>query len=632
MRIGLTKLSSKLGLAYGLLFALVLAFSGIFVYTQVETVVNNTVNNSLDSTSDLIKRIVEVSIENKRGETVKDMIVAEHFIGEGIALDPERLVDISVYNPVNETRESLRIPEMTIGGRSILTDHWLVDQIHLSTGGTVAFFQMTDSGLVCVSSSDRNTPGLNGIGWLIHEDQSNYTLIMRNGTWFSRDYDYYGKQWFFTGFKLIESEDQVIGAIYVAQKQTQLDRLRQDILSIPVGQEGFPFIIDYVGKVVVHPDLEGKHLMHHEYMLDLVFQRNGRIQYQQRDDRTGRLTEHVAFFKYIEEMNWIVIVGSTKYDFFGSLYAVRLMMLIVFGTAILTSQILSLFLGRQITKPIVHITEKIREISEGEANLSRTLDIRTNDEVGRLSEYFNTFVKKLKNINDLERHGVEVMLRDTQMNALQAQINPHFLYNTLETIRFMISMKDQRAVEMVKLLAKLFRVSIGKGEKYVTVRSELEHVELYLGIQKIRYSDRFTIEIDIAEEILDLYTVKFLLQPLVENSIHHGFAEIEGGGLIRISAFRRNDRLVLELYDNGCGISARELQAIRQRLSRAEQCASVGLQNVYDRIQLHFGAQYSLNIDSRPGEWTRTTLNLPWLTLRPKTTYISENKRPVFIY
>lgn len=628
----ITRLSTKLSIAYGLLFALVLSFSGIFVYTSVEQVIGKTVDNSLDSISDLIRQIVQTNMENKRGETRKDLIVAQHYLGTDIGLDENRQVSYRTFNPVNEEYGEISLPSVTVNGVPADNEHWLVDQIHINTQGTVSLYQLSDEGFICVSSSERTGDPYQGIGWLIPRGSPLHTLILREKTWFSRDYDYISKQWLFTGYKLIRSQGRVIGAIYVSQQQTQMENLRKAVLSIPVGGSGFPYIIDYVGKVVVHPTLEGKYLLHHDFMLELVFKRNGKIRYTQIDEETGDIAEYIAFFKYIPEMNWIVIVGSTIDDFYGSLYLVRIIMIIVFGTAILTTQLLSLLLGRRITKPITTITHKIKEISEGEANLSRTLDVRSSDEVGKLSEYFNNFVKKLKNINDLERHGVDVMLRDTQMNALQAQINPHFLYNTLETIRFMISMNDKRSIDMVKLLAQLFRVSIGKGEKYVTLRSELEHVKLYLELQKIRYSNRFSVEIDINEKLLDLYTIKFLLQPLVENSINHGFDEIDGGGVIRISAINQNERLVITVFDNGSGIPPRRLETILSNLRNAKRTGSVGLQNVYDRIHLHFGEVYSLELKSAAGEGTTITLSLPWLTLKPKTTYISENRRPVFIY
>ena len=217
------------------------------------------------------------------------------------------------------------------------------------------------------------------------------------------------------------------------------------------------------------------------------------------------------------------------------------------------------------------------------------------------------------------------------MNALQAQINPHFLYNTLETIRFMITMKDERAVDMVKQLARLFRISIGDGASYVTVRNELEHVKLYIDLQRYRYTDRFSVVYDIDEHLLDLYTLKFILQPIVENSILHAFADFSQGGLITISAYEMEGKLLVSVHDNGSGMDPLTLDRVHDGLRKAEGINSVGLRNVYDRIRLHFGNDYYLRVESN-AEGTEVLLMLPLLKLKPKSTYIGENSKPVFVY
>ncbi|PKL27596.1 MAG: hypothetical protein CVV46_10920 [Spirochaetae bacterium HGW-Spirochaetae-2] len=631
MRRRIVHISSKLGISFGLLIALVLLLAGILTYSRIETIITETVDANLDTSSALITKIVETSIENKRGEIPKDLVVAQHYIGEDIVLDSSKSRNLRVYNPVRETYFEMDVPSLRIGGFDVSLDHWVVDRISEKTAGVASLYVLTDRGFVCVSSSDRSANAYQGIGWLIPTDSPIYTLMMREETWYGRDYDYIEKEWVFTGYQLLYEKGEVVGATYVSQDQVQMDALREQLLSVPVGREGVPYIVDYIGRVVVHPEDEGKQLMSHEDIVSLVFQRNGRIQYTQIDSETGRPAKHLAYFKYISEMNWIVIVGSTMHDFYGSLYAIRVIFIVIFGISLVVAQILGIFLGRRITKPITQITKKIQDLSEGEANLSSTLEIRSNDEVGRLAEYFNTFVKKLKNLNDLERHGIDIMLRDTQMNALQAQINPHFLYNTLETIRFMITMKDERAVEMVKLLAKLFRISIGDGEPYVTLRRELEHAQLYIDLQRYRYSDRFAVVYDIEESLLDVYTLKFMLQPIVENSILHAFNHMDRGGIITISAHAVEGKVLVSVQDNGQGMDRLTLDRVHSDLRESSRINSVGLRNVHDRILLNFGSEYYLKIESNT-EGTEVLMLLPYLTLKPKSTYISGNSKPVFIY
>jgi len=216
------------------------------------------------------------------------------------------------------------------------------------------------------------------------------------------------------------------------------------------------------------------------------------------------------------------------------------------------------------------------------------------------------------------------------MNALQAQINPHFLYNTLETIRFMISMKDGRAVEMVKLLAKLFRISIGNEEPYVTFRKELEHVQLYIDLQRYRYPGRFSVVYEIEKHFLDLYTLKFILQPIVENSILHAFNTIKEGGLITISVQEFDGKILVSVRDNGQGMDPLTLDRVHSDLRESGRINSVGLRNVHERIKLNFGSDYGLKIESND-EGTEVIMLLPFLPLKPKSTYTSENSKPVFI-
>jgi sensor histidine kinase YesM len=631
MRKRFIRLSSKLGISFGLLIAFVLMFAAVLTYSRIETVITETVDANLDAASALITKIVETSVEQKRGEIPKDLIVAQHFLGDMVSRDDLNMIMTTVYNPIHESYADLKIPSLLVHGLDVSIDHDIVDRISEKTLGVVSLFVLTDAGFVCVSSSDRSDQAYQGIGWLIPNYSPIYTLIMREGTWFGRDYDYLDKEWVFTGFQLLYDQGQVVGAVYVSQDQVQMGELRQQLLSVPIGKQGVPYIVDYIGRVVVHPEDEGKQLMSHEDIVSLVFQRNGRIEYAQRDSESGKLVRHLAYFKYISEMNWIVIVGSTMHDFYGSLYTVRSIFIVIFGISLVIAQILGIILGRRITKPITLITEKIKDLSEGEVNLSSTLDIRSNDEVGRLAKYFNNFVKKLKNINDLERHGIDIMLRETQMNALQAQINPHFLYNTLETIRFMIAMKDERAVDMVKQLARLFRISIGDGDSYVTLRNELEHVKLYIDLQRYRYSDRFSVAYDVDEHLLDLYTLKFILQPIVENSILHAFSEIDNGGVITISAYEMEGNLLVSIHDNGRGMDLLTLDRVHDGLRKSEGFNSVGLRNVYDRIRLHFGNDYYLKVESN-AEGTEVLLLLPLLKLKPKSTYIGENSKPVFVY
>jgi len=619
-------LQRKLVLVFSTLFAVVLALTALFVLTRVKSEINDSLRNNLDNTSDLIKRIVEVSVDNNWGQIAKNLALAEFMMDGPVTLDRSESHEYLTFNEVRETRRPITLPGMEINGESVANNDNLVKWIQARTGGLVAIYQTSPLGFVSVSSTINKPPWLRGVGSLIPTGSPLHDLLLRNRVHISRDY--FLSDWHLTAHKLLYGPDgEIVGALYVAIKQVNMAALRDDILSISVGKSGVPYIMDIVGNVVMHPELEGENLRGIPHMRQVTFERNGHIEYVADGVAGLRGERYIATFKHIPAMNWIVITGSSEDDFYGDLYTLNTILLLVFALAIIATVVLSALLGGRITKPIGQMKEKIKEISEGEADLSKHLDVQSDDEVGDLARYFNTFMNKLRNLKEVETREIELQLRDAQMNALQAQINPHFLYNTLETVRFMILMKDDRAQEIVKYLADLFRISIGKGERYVRVRRELEHVGLYIAIQKMRYSDRFTVRYDVEEELKDLYTLKFLLQPIVENAIHHGFELVESGGIIEIRGRLMSDHIELMIRDNGSGMSKRQLSRIRSSLERKAETGSIGLLNVYERIQLHFGDSYGFSIDSRPHGGTTVTLVLPVLRGEPSRTFAEDAQR-----
>lgn len=614
----------KMTAVFSALFAVVLALTGLLVYTTVRREMDETLRNSLDNTSDLIKRIVEVSIDNNQGQIVKNLTVAELMIEGSVTVDESRRRRFDTFNEITEEHGTVELPELRIRGELVSGTGSLVNRIQAKTGGIVAIYQLSDVGFVSVASTIRQAPWRRGVGSTIPRGSPVYDLAMRNDPLLSRDY--FNRDWYLTAHKLIHTaEGEVAGALYVAIKQVNMAALEEDILSITVGDTGSPYILDIVGNMVVHPRLKGQNLRGLSYIRHMTQRTNGEIAYLDESPRADHPERFIATFKSIPAMNWIVVAGSAEQDFFGNLHVLNSALLLIFFLATVAAFLLSVLIAGRITEPIGQIREKIKEISEGEADLEKHLDIPSEDEVGELARYFNTFMQKLRNLSEVEHREVELQLRDAQMSALQAQINPHFLYNTLETIRFMIAMKDRRSQEMVQHLADLLRISIGKGERYVRVRDELEHIKLYIAIQEMRYPERFVVRYDLEEELLELYTIKFLLQPVVENAIHHGFESLERGGLIEISGVIRDEKLILTVSDNGCGMSRAQTERLRSQLRGQSEAGSVGLPNVCARITLHFGDKYGLHLRSRPRKGTEVTFELPVLSREPLSVFFLSN-------
>lgn len=205
--------------------------------------------------------------------------------------------------------------------------------------------------------------------------------------------------------------------------------------------------------------------------------------------------------------------------------------------------------------------------------------------------------------------------RKSELAALQSQINPHFLYNTLESITWMIEgNRNQDAVFMISELARLFRISLSRGKTIIRIEDELQHCRNYMNIQKYRYKERFVTEYDVSEEIYPFCTVKLILQPILENAIYYGVGDMDEDDHPRIlvRGFKKEEEIYLVVSDNGMGMRREDVENILTDNQKVPKHGSgVGLINVHTRIQLMFGVRYGLKVESEPDEGTTVTIHLP---------------------
>ena len=239
------------------------------------------------------------------------------------------------------------------------------------------------------------------------------------------------------------------------------------------------------------------------------------------------------------------------------------------------------------------------------------LVVREENEIGHLSRNFNMMTEEIQNLIE-QRDQEQQIKRKSELKVLQSQINPHFLYNTLDSIIWMAEWgKNQEVVRMTSSLAKLLRRSISNEQETVTVAEEVEYTETYLTIQKMRYKDKLEYEILVDPEILQEKIIKLILQPLVENAIYHGIKYKEGKGMLRIQGFRQENQIVLQVQDDGKGMDADTLAHIFEKHTRDTRSNGVGLNNVNERIQLYYGCGYGLSFRSRLEEGTEAVITLP---------------------
>lgn len=268
------------------------------------------------------------------------------------------------------------------------------------------------------------------------------------------------------------------------------------------------------------------------------------------------------------------------------------------------------FISDKISNPIKRLDGSVREIESG--NLDVEIVPSGSYEVEHLGKSIKNMLGRIKVLmSDLvAEHNAK---RKSEFDTLQSQINPHFLYNTLDIIVWMIENENSdKAVNIVTALAKFFRISLSKGKNIITVKDEVEHVRNYLMIQNMRFKNRFEYSIDVDEEVLSYSSLKLMLQPLVENAIYHGMEFMDGDGEIDVKVFKEDDSLYFMITDNGLGMSEDTVETLLSKdFVPSKKGSGIGVKNVNERIKLYFGSEYGLKVESEPDEGTKITIHLP---------------------
>ena len=339
---------------------------------------------------------------------------------------------------------------------------------------------------------------------------------------------------------------------------------------------------------------------------------------------------YLATYTYMPGTNWNICALRSAESLVGNLTALRNFIEVIVIVCALMSIVLIIFVAHAVTVPLGQLAEIMNRVTTEDFQVQFPYPYR--DEVGKLANSFNYMIRKIDrlvrelNINiealkeEKERvREVEMQKRKAELRALQAQINPHFLYNTLNAITWQAADCGAREVSILSnSLGKFFRISLSRGREFITLRDELEHVTSYLKIQKIRYKDKINYELHVPEDVMELYVAKLVLQPLVENSIYHGIKLKDGVGTIRIEVSRTegsggSPALELVVWDNGEGIDPDTLETINQGLAAGEidRDSGYGIYNVNERLKLSYGDAYGLKLEREFKKWTRAVLLIP---------------------
>ena len=281
------------------------------------------------------------------------------------------------------------------------------------------------------------------------------------------------------------------------------------------------------------------------------------------------------------------------------------------GIVLILVIILSYYIPRSITMPITRISKVTDQVAKG--NLSVRAAAESGAEARMLSDSLNAMIDKINELLD-QVTTEQVRLRKAEFELLQAQINPHFLYNTLDTIVWLAEAGDQkRVVSMVGNLSDFFRTSLNQGKDIISIREELAHVRSYLEIQQVRYQDILRYKITVPEDLYEYKIPKITIQPLVENALYHGIKNKRGQGTITVTGKRNENGFVLYVRDNGIGMTQERLKEVRAGIQKLSYTGKeiYGLYNVNERIRLNFGETYGISIESTYGEGTCVSISLP---------------------
>lgn len=314
------------------------------------------------------------------------------------------------------------------------------------------------------------------------------------------------------------------------------------------------------------------------------------------------------------------LVGVIPYSTFTHVminirYFVVMLMLLMVMMLVIINRVVSV----RISRPILKLNDSVKEYEAGEKPdiyIGGSLEIRhLGYSIQSSYEKIDTLMKEIV-LEQNER-------RKSELDALQSQINPHFLYNTLESITWMVEgERNDEAVFMISQLAKLFRISLSKGRTVISVKDELQHAQSYMNIQKVRYKNSFSIIFDVDPSLYSYCTVKLILQPILENAINYGINSMDDCGEIKVTGEKKDGNIILSVTDNGIGMSEEEASLVLTDSNRIHKHGSgVGLVNVNSRIQILFGKEYGLIVESEPDEGTTVSICIP------AVPYTEENRK-----
>ena len=382
--------------------------------------------------------------------------------------------------------------------------------------------------------------------------------------------------------------------------------IQQILENITLGNQGYLYLISSGGQLIYHPKMQ---LIETGQAAENIAAAIGYRDGSYREKYAGEMRD--ISVKSVGYTGWKLLSVTPEKGLPLSNLKMRLFVVFVVASFLLVLVLINAFISSRITNPIQQLEKMVNAIEAGE--LDQEVDIGGSYEIQHLGRSIGDMAHRIKELMEdiVAEHESK---RKSEFDTLQSQINPHFLYNTLDIIVWMIENEQkQEAVKVVTALARFFRISLSKGKSIIPVKDELEHVRNYLMIQQRRFKNKFTYEIEADKEVLNLASLKLMLQPLVENAIYHGMEFMDGDGEIHVKAWKEEEDLWREIQDNGLGMTQERVKNLLSEKTHvsSKRGSGIGVKNVNERIRLYFGDDYGLVIESEPDEGTIIKIHLP---------------------
>ena len=372
-----------------------------------------------------------------------------------------------------------------------------------------------------------------------------------------------------------------------------------------VGTKGYAFILDAKGNIVYHPQQQQLYNELQTENISLIMDtdedtvltgtgNDGKLYSISRSEKTG----------------WTVVDCTNVKELLSKSRQAQSVYVLTAIILVIVALLFSRFMARSITLPIQKLRDSMKKVQEGDFSVSDVV-VDSKNEIGSLTKSFDVMTHRIHELMEQNVHEQEEK-RKSELKALQSQINPHFLYNTLDSIIWMAEgKKNEEVVLMTASLARLLRQSISNEDEVVPIANEVEYARGYLTIQKMRYKDKLEFQIEVDSSILYIPLIKLVLQPIIENAIYHGLKYKESKGLLIVKGFMKDGNVVLQVIDDGVGMDEETLAHIYDKHKVNYHSNGVGVYNVQKRLKLYYGEDYGITYTSELGKGTTATITIP---------------------